>query len=118
MKYWTLFLESLDSKGALVLIALIFGAMLAKKIQRTTLPEWNGFLDSLDRHGGHILVGGFWTLTGIVLVMVMQMDTGKEVIGFGLGILSRSMGTHPPLTTGSPELDDSLPAEQSKEIQK
>ncbi len=102
MNYVKDFFDDFSSNGFLLIMLFVFISIMLCKIQKLTLPAWNGFLDSLDRHGGHILVGSFFTMVGIIMLKVMLVDDGKAVIGFGLGILSRSMGTTHPPTPSNP----------------
>lgn len=94
MHYVQEFFDAISSHGGLLFLAFCLIALFVMKLQKVTLPGWNGFLGSLNRPGGHIFVGSFWTIVGIIMLQVMLVDDGKGVIGFGLGILSRSMGTH------------------------
>jgi len=89
--------DMFSSPGILLIMGFILAAVLLMKIGRLNLPSWNGFLDSLDRHGGHIFVGFVLMIVGIAMMKIMLYDDGKYIVGLGGGILSRSMGSHSPI---------------------
>lgn len=93
---WKVFISTFSDSGILVIMAFILIAIMLWKLCGIDIPTWNGFLDSLNRKGGHILMGLVLVFVGITMMKIMLYDDGKYIVGAGIGILSRSMGTELP----------------------
>lgn len=90
---WKEFIDTFSDPGIMLIMTFILSLMMLWKVRNLDIPTWNGFLDSLNRKGGHILMGLVLMIIGVVMMKIMLYDDGKYIVGAGVGILSRSMGT-------------------------
>lgn len=53
MQSFQTFLDSFANHGAMILMVFILAFLFIRRVSELTMIGWNGFLDSLNRSGGH-----------------------------------------------------------------